>query len=105
VLLPELARRLSEADALVLFTLADHVVLRLLVRELRRADAPARPAAIAALRRKLAEHTAFEERTLFPAAQETLGCDRLAALEDELVRISTDAGRAREESDGAIHPS
>jgi hemerythrin-like domain-containing protein len=35
---------------------------------------------------KLAEHVAFEERTLFPAAQEQVGCDRMAALRDELSR-------------------
>ncbi len=41
-------------------------------------------AALTALARKLAEHAAFEERTLLPAAQESLGCDRLAALGGEL---------------------
>ncbi len=91
VLLPELARRLSETDAVVMFTLADHVALRHLVRELRHAGAPERLAAIEALWRKLAEHAAFEERTLLPAAQETLGCDRLAALADELAQTSHEA--------------
>lgn len=84
VLLPDLARRVSEADALIVFTLSDHVALRRLVRELRAAEGPARSAALASLEQKLAEHLAFEERTLFPALQETLGCDRLAALGSEL---------------------
>jgi hemerythrin-like domain-containing protein len=91
VLLPELARRLSEADAVVVFTLADHLALRRLVRDLRRPEGPERSGALAARERKLAEHTAFEERTLLPAAQETLGCDRLAALADELVRTTNEA--------------
>jgi iron-sulfur cluster repair protein YtfE (RIC family) len=84
VLLPELARRLSEADATVVFTLGDHVALRRLARELRAAGAADRDAACALLERRLAEHTAFEERTLFPALQETLGCDHVAALATEL---------------------
>ena len=84
VLLPELAMRLSEADAAIVFTLSDHVVLRRLARELREASVAGRGAALAALERRLAEHTEFEERTLFPALQETLGCDRVAALAPEL---------------------
>ena len=58
--------------------------LRRLARELRSAEGAARDAACAALERKLAEHAAFEERALFPAIQETLGCDRVAALAAEL---------------------
>ncbi|HUL59747.1 MAG TPA: hemerythrin domain-containing protein [Anaeromyxobacteraceae bacterium] len=84
VLLPELARGLSEADAAVVFTLGDHVVLRRLARELRAAEGAAKAAAVAELERKLAEHVRFEERTLFPALQETLGCSRLAGLAREL---------------------
>jgi hemerythrin-like domain-containing protein len=84
VLLPELARRLSEADAVVVFTNGDHLVLRRLVRDLRGATGPDAAAAAAALTRKLAEHFQFEERTLLPALQETLGCDLLAALQGEL---------------------
>ena len=59
-------------------------MLRGLVRELRGAPEPGRREVAARLGKKLAEHVAFEERTLFPAVQETLGCDRLAALGDEL---------------------
>jgi hemerythrin HHE cation binding domain-containing protein len=84
VLLPELARRIPEADAVIVFTLGDHVVLRGLVRELRRAPEPRRREVAARLGKKVAEHLAFEERSLFPAAQEALGCDRLAALASEL---------------------
>jgi hemerythrin HHE cation binding domain-containing protein len=84
VLLPELARRIPEADAVIVFTLGDHVVLRGLVRELRVAPEPGRREVAAKLGRKLLEHLAFEERTLFPAVQEALGCDRLAALGYEL---------------------
>ena len=84
VLLPELARRIPEADAVIVFTLGDHVVLRGLVRELRGAPEPGCREVAARLGRKLLEHLAFEERTLFPAVQETLGCDRLAALGSEL---------------------
>ncbi|HYQ81801.1 MAG TPA: hypothetical protein VEP68_09870, partial [Anaeromyxobacteraceae bacterium] len=48
-----------------------------------------RAAAAAALARKLAEHVEFEERTLFPSLQETLGCDRLAGLSAELGGAAT----------------
>jgi hypothetical protein len=89
VLLPELACMVSEADALVVFTLGDHVVLRRLARELRAAEGAERLAAAVALARKLEEHVAFEERTLFPALQDTLGCVRLAGLAKEI------AGAAR----------
>jgi Hemerythrin HHE cation binding domain len=84
VLLPDLARRLSEADAVVVFTLGDHLVLRRLVRDLRSTSGPDAAVAAAALAGKLAEHFHFEERTLFPALQETLGCDRLGELQGEL---------------------
>jgi hemerythrin-like domain-containing protein len=89
VLLPELGRRLSEADAVIVFTSGDHLVLRHLVRDLRKATGPATALAAAALAEKLAEHLHFEEQTLLPALQETLGCDRLAELQGEL----TEAGR------------
>jgi hypothetical protein len=84
VLLPELARRLSETDALVVFTMGDHVVLRNLARDLKLAAGPARAAAADAFLGTLSEHVDFEERTLLPALQETLGCERLASLEGEL---------------------
>jgi hypothetical protein len=86
VLLPELARRIPEADAVIVFTLGDHVALRRLARELREATGRAAGGAAARLRARLAEHLAFEERTLFPALQDALGCDRLAALAPELGR-------------------
>jgi hemerythrin-like domain-containing protein len=86
VLLPELARRLSEADATVVFTLADHVALRRLARELRDAGGAERDTALGALELKIAEHASFEERTLFPVLQETLGCDRLAVLASEIAK-------------------
>ncbi len=95
VLLPELARRVSEADAVIVFTLGDHVVLRRLARELRAAAGPARAAVAASLARKLEEHASFEERTLFPALQETLGCARLAELAAELARRAGSAGPRR----------
>jgi iron-sulfur cluster repair protein YtfE (RIC family) len=84
VLLPELAARLSEADAVIVFTQSDHVALRRLARELRGARGAARTAALGQLEQKLVEHARFEEKTLFPALQESLGCDRVAALETEL---------------------
>jgi hypothetical protein len=83
VLLPELARRLSEADAVVVFTLGDHLVLRRLARDLRNASGPAVAGAVLALAGRLAEHLDFEERTLLPALQETLGSDRLGELQLE----------------------
>ena len=73
VLLPELAARLSEADAVVLFTLGDHLALRHLARQLREASGTERIAALEAMERRLTEHVRFEERTLFPAIQEVLG--------------------------------
>lgn len=89
VLLPELARRISEADAVVVFTMGDHLVLRGLVRDLRRATGPAAAVAAAALAGKLAEHLQFEERTLLPALQQALGCDRLAELQGELTEAKS----------------
>ena len=84
VLLPELAARVPEADAVIVFTLGDHLALRRLARQLRAAPACDRPACAERLARRLVEHLAFEERTLFPALQERLGCGRLAALAAEL---------------------
>ncbi len=84
VLLPELARRLSEADAAIVFTQSDHMALRRLARELRDARGAARADALAAMERKLVEHAHFEELTLFPAVQEALGCDRIAGLAPDL---------------------
>jgi iron-sulfur cluster repair protein YtfE (RIC family) len=84
VLLPELARERSEADAVIVFTLGDHVVLRRLVRELRETTGTRRLEAAVRLAAKLGEHAAFEERTLFPALQEALGCAHLARLDGEL---------------------
>ena len=85
VLLPELARRIPEADAVIVFTAGDHVAMRAMVRALRgAAGAEQRRELADALARRFAEHVAFEERTLFPALQETLGCDRLAALGAEI---------------------
>ena len=92
VLIPELARHLSEADAVVVFTLGDHVALRALARELRRARGVERGKALVALERKLAQHVGFEERTLFPVLQETLGCEELARLAAELGRAGRAAG-------------
>jgi hypothetical protein len=84
VLLPELARHLGEAEATIVFTLGDHVALRQLARELRAAGAAARATPATRLSRKLAEHLDFEERTLFPTLQETLGCTRFSELAPEL---------------------
>jgi hypothetical protein len=89
VLLPELAGRLSEADAVVVFTMGDHLVLRRLARDLRNATGPAAAVATAAFAGKLAEHLHFEERTLLPALQQTLGCDRIAELQGELGTAGT----------------
>ncbi len=93
VLLPELAARLSEADAAVVFTMGDHVVLRRLARDLRAAEGEERRAAREALELKLVEHARFEERTLFPALQGALGCDRIAGLADEIARRSLPPAR------------
>jgi hypothetical protein len=84
VLLAELAARVPEADAAIVFTLGDHLALRRLARQLRAAPASARAACAERLAQRLGEHLAFEERTLYPALQERLGCDRLAALAAEL---------------------
>jgi hemerythrin-like domain-containing protein len=92
VLLPELARHLSETDAVVVFTHGDHMVLRRLARELRLAKESTRPAAIASFLEKLEEHFRFEERALFPTLQERLGCDALAGLGDEIASTGTGPG-------------
>ena len=101
VLLPELARRLSEADAVIVFTSGDHLVLRRLVRDLRNATGPAAAVAATALAGKLAEHLHFEERTLLPSLQETLGCDRLAELQGEL----SEAGSSRTSRPADVPPA
>jgi hemerythrin-like domain-containing protein len=93
VLLPELARHLSETDAVVVFTHGDHLVLRRLARELRLAKEASRAAAASSLLAKLEEHFRFEEQTLFPILQETLGCDRLAGLADEMASTKGRPGR------------
>ncbi len=100
VLLPELARGLSEADAAIVFTLSDHVALRRLARELREARGEARAAALAALEKKLHEHARFEESTLFPAVQEVLGCDRIAGLAPDLA-TAAEPSRSRPTSSAA----
>lgn len=77
VLVPELSGRLGEADALVVFALGDHCAMRRLARALR---AGAEEGVASELARKLAEHVAFEEGTLFPALEGTLGAERVAEL-------------------------
>ncbi|BDG10779.1 hemerythrin domain-containing protein [Anaeromyxobacter paludicola] len=104
VLLPELAGRLSEADAAIVFTLSDHVALRRLARELREARGAARAEALAAMERKLVEHARFEEATLFPAVQEALGCDRIAGLAPDLA-AAAEASRPRPTSSAALAAS
>lgn len=84
ILLPELTLHVPETDALVLFTIGDHLALRRLARQLRAAEPDARPVALARLLGKLEEHFRFEERTLLPALQETIGCDRLGDLAGEM---------------------
>ena len=95
VLVPELSRRIPEADASILLALSDHVGLRRLARELRAARGPERREVAARLARRLAEHVAFEERTLFAAAQAELGSERLAALGRELEGERKQAGDVR----------
>ena len=85
VLLPELSRRIPESDAALVFTLGDHVVLRRMARELRTAWPGEQAGLLIEFTGKLAEHAAFEERTLFPILQDNLGTQRLAAVADELV--------------------
>jgi iron-sulfur cluster repair protein YtfE (RIC family) len=93
VLLPELAARLSEADAVVVFTLSDHVALRHLARRLREAAGGSCGAAIAAMVTRLIAHARFEEETLFPAIQQALGCDRIAGLAPDLAAPTRRKGR------------
>lgn len=105
VLLPELAGRISEADAAIVFTLGDHVVLRRLARELREAQGAARTAALEELEHKLAEHAAFEERTLFPAIQEALGCDHIAGLAADLAASETSSRTRRTPATARVPPA
>jgi hemerythrin-like domain-containing protein len=95
VLLPELARHLSETDAVVVFTHGDHLVLRRLARELRLSKEPSRPAAVTSLLEKLEEHFRFEEQTLFPTLQEALGCDCLAELGKEIASTRSTPATSR----------
>jgi iron-sulfur cluster repair protein YtfE (RIC family) len=85
VLLPELSRRIPESDAVLVFTLGDHVALRRMARALRTAWPGEQAALLLEFTARLAEHTAFEEQTLFPILQENLGTARLAGIGSELV--------------------
>ena len=87
VLLPDLARRVPEGDAMILLPLADHVALRRLVREIERGPDARRRQLAAEIGERLAEHVRFEEETLYPALEETLGRSRLAELAGELARV------------------
>ena len=94
VLLPELSRRIPESDAVLVFTLGDHVVLRRMARELRSAWPGEQATLLLEFTARLAEHAAFEERTLFPILQEHLGTAGLARFESELVSERARAGAA-----------
>jgi iron-sulfur cluster repair protein YtfE (RIC family) len=98
VLLPELSRRIPESDASLVFTLGDHVVLRRLARELRSAWPGEQAALLLEFAARLAEHAAFEERTLFPILQENLGTARLAAFASELAIDQTTRKGAKRRS-------
>jgi hemerythrin-like domain-containing protein len=95
VLLPELSRRIPESDAVLVFTLGDHVVLRRLARELREAAPDGLSALLLQFTSKLAEHAAFEEQTLFPILQTEVGTERLAGVEGELAAQPPQAARSR----------
>jgi hemerythrin-like domain-containing protein len=84
ILLPELAHRVSEADAVIVLTLADHDVLRRLVREISRAPVERLAPLAEEIRARLSEHVRFEEESLFPALEEKLGRHRLSELAGEL---------------------
>ena len=84
VLLPELSRRLSEADALLVFALGDHLALRRLAKDLKDASPSLEAKALAEFEFRLEEHLSYEDRTLFPGLQEALGCELLARLEPGL---------------------
>lgn len=85
MLLPELSRRLPASDAALVFTLGDYVALRRMVREVRAAWPGEQAALLLEFTARLAEHAAFEQRTLFPILQANLGTARLAGFESELV--------------------
>ena len=84
VLLPELAQWVPEGDAVIVLTLADHVALRRLVRQIEGCASEEFERLSTQLVEKLAEHIRFEEETLFPALEEALGRPRLAELAGEL---------------------
>ncbi|HTP28969.1 MAG TPA: hemerythrin domain-containing protein, partial [Anaeromyxobacteraceae bacterium] len=77
ILLPELTPAISEADALVVFTTGDHLILRRLARDLAGCSPEGCQPLACRLAQKLDAHIRFEERTLFPALEATLGRTRL----------------------------
>jgi hypothetical protein len=79
-----LVGEISEADALIVFTMGDHLILRRLTRELADCFGEARRFVAHQLGQKLDDHIRFEERTLFPAVEATLGRARLTELAGEL---------------------
>jgi hemerythrin-like domain-containing protein len=74
VLLPHLARYLSEEDPLILRTIKDHLRLRRLVGELTKAlEASSPPLSLAQqIGGELDRHIRFEEEELFQKAQEVI---------------------------------
>jgi len=85
ILLPDLAQKTSEGDALILMTLSDHVALRRLVRELARDPKQSVDRGlIAEIENRLLEHIRYEEETLFPALIEYLGRSRLGEIAKEM---------------------
>lgn len=74
VLLPHLARYLSEEDPLILRTLKDHLRLRRLIGELTKAlEASPPPLSLAQqIGQELDRHIRFEEEELFNKAQEVI---------------------------------
>ncbi|MBI5445903.1 MAG: hemerythrin domain-containing protein, partial [Deltaproteobacteria bacterium] len=84
VLIPELSARVSECDAVIVLTVADHVVLRRLLRQARSVSAAAAEGLIGEIGRKISEHVRFEEQTLYPALEAALGRERLNELAQEL---------------------
>jgi hemerythrin-like domain-containing protein len=94
VLIPEYAGRVSEFDAIVVLTQADHVVLRSLVREMAHAPEERTLRLAAQIAAKIGEHLQFEERTLFPALKSALGATRLRDLCCELYSAASNDQQA-----------
>lgn len=90
VLLPSSSRYLGSHHPSIARVLCDHVAIRALAEQVCAEAVPALDV-LAELGVELARHVRFEERELFPAIEQAMPTDALAALVEALDRAERDA--------------